>query len=207
MKNWGKKAFWVLVAMQLVGVAVALFLETGMGSDSIGLLCDGIHQATGLLFGNASLLYNLAVIVLALAVAWRNMGLGTIVYALTSGYFIDLYCWLLAPLHLAELGFAARFALFAVGQCCLSMALALLIQLELGMNALDALLYRLQAVTGLPYAGLRTTVDVSYVAVGTLLGGTFGVGTVCSVLLTGTMVSWLTRRMQAGTAVLASKQG
>ncbi len=87
------------------------------------------------------------------------------------------------------------------------MALALLIQLELGMNALDALLYRLQAVTGLPYAGLRTTVDVSYVAVGTLLGGTFGVGTVCSVLLTGTMVSWLTRRMQAGTAVLASKQG
>ena len=48
MKNCGRKEFWVLVAMQLVGVAVALFLETGMGSDSIGLLCDGIHQATGI---------------------------------------------------------------------------------------------------------------------------------------------------------------
>lgn len=206
MKNWSRKASWVLVAMQLVGAAVALFLETGMGSDSIGLLCDGIHQATGMIFGNASLLYNLAVIVLAIVVAWKNMGLGTIVYALTSGYFIDLYCWLFAPLHLMSLGVAARFALFAVGQCCLSLALALLIQLELGMNALDALLYRLNATTGLPYAGLRTAVDVSYVVVGTLLGGTFGIGTVCSVLLTGMMVSWLTRRMQAGTAVLPGKQ-
>lgn len=207
MKNWGRKAFWVLVAMQLVGVAVALFLGTGMGSDSIGLLCDGIHQATGILFGNASLLYNLAVIVLALVVARKNMGLGTIVYALTSGYFIDLYCWLLAPLHLASLGFTTRFALFAVGQCCLSLALALLIQLELGMNALDALLYRLHATTGLPYAGLRTAVDVSYVVAGTLLGGTFGIGTVCSVLLTGTMVSWLTRRMPTRAAILSGKQG
>lgn len=206
MKNWSRKAFWVLVAMQLVGIAVALFLETGMGSDSIGLLCDGIHQATGMLFGNASLLYNLAVIVLALVVARKNMGLGTVVYALTSGYFIDLYCWLLAPLQLASLGFTARFALFAVGQCCLSLALALLIQLELGMNALDALLYRLQAATGLSYAGLRTAVDVSYVAVGTLLGGTFGIGTVCSVLLTGTMVSWLTHRISVGVAVSTEKQ-
>lgn len=207
MKSWAKKAGLVFVAMHLVGIAVALFLETGLGSDSIGLLCDGIRYATGLQYGNASLLYNLVLIALALVVSRKNMGLGTIVYALTSGYFIDLYCWLLAPFHLASLGFTVRFALFAVGQCCLSLALALLIRMELGMNALDALLYRLHATTGLPYAGLRTAVDVSYVVAGTLLGGTFGIGTVCSVLLTGTMVSWLTRRMPTRAATLSGKQG
>ena len=41
----------------------------------------------------------------------------------------------------------------------------------------------------LPYAGLRTACDISYVILGTLMGGTFGIGTICSVLLTGSMVS------------------
>lgn len=195
MKSWGKKAGLVFLAMHLVGIGVALFLETGLGSDSIGLLCDGIRHATGLQFGHASLLYNLVVILLALLAARTNMGLGTVIYALFSGYFIDFYSYLLAPLHLAEAAFGVRFALFAVGQCCLSLALALLIQMRLGMNALDAVLYRVNQAIRVPYAAMRTAIDLSYVVIGTLLGGTFGVGTVCSVLLTGTMVSFFTRQL------------
>lgn len=84
---------------------------------------------------------------------------------------------------------AVRILSFIIGQCCLSLGLAILIQLKLGMNALDAVLYKIQEKSKLPYAGLRTGCDISYVILGTLMGGTFGIGTICSVLLTGTMVS------------------
>lgn len=186
---------WLLIflVMNLVGAAVALFLENGLGSDSIGLLCDGLHRMTGLSYGNASMLYNLAIIAAAAVFARGNLGAGTIVYALTSGYFIDFYCWLMDPFALGENPFLLRFLGFAVGQIFLSLALAILIQMNLGMNALDALLTRLSQRVKLPYAALRTGADLTYVVVGTLMGGVFGIGTILSVLLTGTMIRAFTR--------------
>ena len=192
-----KKCLLIFLVMNLVGAAVALFLENGLGSDSIGLLCDGLHRITSLSYGNASLLYNLTIILAAAIFARGNLGAGTIVYALTSDYFIDFYRWVLSPLSLGENPFLFRFLGFALGQILLSLALAILIQLRLGMNALDALLTRLSQSTGISYAILRTGADLTYVVVGTLLGGTFGIGTILSVLLTGTMIKAFTRVLAA----------
>ena len=186
---------WLLIflVMNLVGAAVALFLENGLGSDSIGLLCDGLHRMTGLSYGNASMLYNLAIIAAAAVFARGNLGAGTIVYALASRYFIDFHCWLMDPFALGGNPFLLRFLGFAVGQIFLSLALAILIQMNLGMNALDALLTRLSQRVKLPYAALRTGADLTYVVIGTLMGGVFGIGTILSVLLTGTMIRAFTR--------------
>ena len=137
------KIVMVFVVMNLIGIAVALFLESGLGSDSVGLLCDGIRHTFLISFGNASLFYNLLIILIACLVARKNMGLGTVVYALVSGYFIDFYSWILTDIHLAEQDMLIRILAFAIGLCCLSLGLALLIQLNLGMNALDAVLYKI----------------------------------------------------------------
>lgn len=193
------KIVMVFVVMNLIGIAVALFLESGLGSDSVGLLCDGIRHTFLISFGNASLFYNLLIILIACLVARKNMGLGTVVYALVSGYFIDFYSWILTDIHLAEQDMLIRILAFAIGQCCLSLGLALLIQLNLGMNALDAVLYKIQNHTNFSYTIMRTGCDISYVVIGTVLGGTFGAGTICSVLVTGTMVTMITniiRRIQ-----------
>ena len=186
------KIVMVFVVMNSIGIAVALFLESGLGSDSVGLLCDGIRHTFLISFGNASLFYNLLIILIACLVARKNMGLGTVVYALVSGYFIDFYSWILTDIHLAEEDMLIRILAFAIGQCCLSLGLALLIQLNLGMNALDAVLYKIQNHTNFSYTIMRTGCDISYVVIGTVLGGTFGAGTICSVLVTGTMVTMIT---------------
>ena len=188
-----RKAGLIFLAMNLVGIAVALFLAAGLGSDSIGLLCDGISCFLNISFGNASLLYNLAIILSAFLLARQNIGGGTIVYALMSGYFIDFYGLLLSPIHLGSQHFLLRILAFCMGQFCLSLALALLISMRLGMNALDALLCKAENRSRIPYAWMRTAVDISYVVMGTLMGGTFGPGTICSVLLTGFMVGKFTK--------------
>ena len=162
------KIVMVFVVMNLIGIAVALFLESGLGSDSVGLLCDGIRHTFLISFGNASLFYNLLIILIACLVARKNMGLGTVVYALVSGYFIDFYSWILTDIHLAEQDMLIRILAFAIGQCCLSLGLALLIQLNLGMNALDAVLYKIQNHTNFSYTNMRTGCDISYVVIGTV---------------------------------------
>lgn len=195
------KIVMVFVVMNLIGIAVALFLESGLGSDSVGLLCDGIRHTFLISFGNASLFYNLLIILIACLVARKNMGLGTVVYALVSGYFIDFYSWILTDIHLAEQDMLIRILAFAIGQCCLSLGLALLIQLNLGMNALDAVLYKIQNHTNFSYTIMRTGCDISYVVIGTVLGGTFGAGSTVDSEAIYSLISALKGETPAETAL------
>ena len=73
-----KKCLLIFLVMNLVGAAVALFLENGLGSDSIGLLCDGLHRITSLSYGKASRLDNLTSVVAAASFARGHLGAGTI---------------------------------------------------------------------------------------------------------------------------------
>ena len=194
-----KQGLLIFAAMNGVGGGVAVFLHCGLGSDPIGLLCEGIHNFLNIRYGHASLLYNAVVILLALFAAKENLGAGTLVYAVCSGYFIDFYYWILGPFQLGELDFIWKLSLYFVGQLLLSFALALLIRFRLGMNALDALLYRAEALTKIPYGVLRTGCDLLYTVFGFLLGGIFGVGTLVSVFTTGFLVRLFIKRMKEET--------
>lgn len=178
----------IFIAMNGVGCGVALFLHCGLGSDPIGILCDGISRSLNISFGNASLIYSLILITLAMLTARRNIGMGTIIYAIFSGYFIDFYKWLFNPLQLGELNIIGRVITYVIGQLVLTFALAILIKFQLGMNALDAVIYKVEAVTGIPYIIIRTCCDILLTITGFILGGVFGIGTIISVITTGFLV-------------------
>lgn len=188
-----KKGIGIFAAMNCVGCGVALFLKSGLGSDPIGILCDGISRTLGIQFGNASLLYNLIIIAFALLVARQNLGGGTVVYAIFSGYFIDFYCRVFTGFYLENLDLLIKIMLCLVGEVLFALGLAILIRFRLGMNALDALLYKIERETKISYAALRRTVDILYTIAGFFMGGVFGMGTVLCVLLTGTLVSKFTK--------------
>ncbi|CRZ34431.1 hypothetical protein DFR55_101204 [Herbinix hemicellulosilytica] len=192
-----KKLMGVFIAINGVGCGISLFLQSGLGSDPIGVLCDGISRSLNISIGQASLIYNLIVILIAAIVAKGNLGLGTVIYALLSGYFIDFYNWIFAPLKIGELNFLGRLAVYVIGEILLAAALAMLIYFKLGMNALDAVLYKVNSLTGISYAVLRTGCDILYSILGVILGGVFGIGTLISFLTTGYLVGKFTRIMDA----------
>lgn len=196
MTNW-KKILGIFAAMNGVGCGVALFLQCGLGSDPTGILCDGISRSLNIQFGHASMAYNVLLIVLALLIAKQNIGIGTVVCGAFSGYFIDFYYRILEPLQLNRLDFLLKIQLHFVGQLFFVLALAILIRFRLGMNALDAILYKAEAVTKIPYTVLRMSCDVFYTMIGFLLGGVFGIGTMVSALTTGYLVRIFTKVMRS----------
>jgi len=60
---------------------------------------------------------------------------------------------------------------------------------HLGAGPRDGLMTGLQRLTGLPIAWVRTAIEVSVVALGWLLGGTVGIGTLMFALLIGPAVA------------------
>jgi len=172
-----------------MGLGIACFINSGLGCDPIALLCDGLSAALSKSFGTAAFIYNLTMIILALLLARSFLGGGTIVYGLLSGVAIDLNCLLFERLSIVARGLPARVVLFCTGEILMSLSFAALMQLELSMTALDALLTLLSKKTRAPYAVLKMINDAVFVVTGILLGGTFGVVTLISVAVTGMLVA------------------
>ncbi len=96
---------------------------------------------------------------------------------------------------------AARVAMLAAGIVLNGLATALYVGAGLGPGPRDGLMTGLVARTGWPLRAVRTGIEVSVVAVGWVLGGTLGVGTLAYALAVGPLVHlWLPRLTHARTA-------
>lgn len=191
MTRW-KKIIGIFIAMNGVGCGVAIFLQTGLGGDPIGILCEGISRLLNIEFGHASLLYNVLLIGLAAVAASKNIGTGSIVYAALSGYFIDFYSRSLSVFELQHTLLPVKLSVYGAGILLFTMSLAILIYFELGMNALDALLWKVSERYQVSYVTVRLITDLSFVGIGYLAGGTFGIGTAVCFLTTGTLIKKFT---------------
>ena len=186
-----KKIVLSLTGGALIGIGAGTILYAGIGGDTVTVFQDGLHALFNISYGQASRIYNVVFVVLALIFARKYSGIGTVLSALVIGYAIDVSnaLWLLTML---KTGFISGLIIFMTGLVIYALGIALLIKCDAGMNCLDALLYRLMDVTGLKYKYLRIAADVILTVSGCLMGGVFGVGTVIAVFLTGPLVELFT---------------
>ena len=186
-----KKIVLSVLGGALIGIGAGTILYAGIGGDTITVFQDGLHALLNISYGQASRIYNVVFVVLALIFARKYSGIGTVLSALLIGYAIDISnsLWLLTMLNT---GFITGLIIFLIGLVIYAMGIALLIKCDAGMNCLDALLYRLMDVTGLKYKYLRIAADVILTVTGCFMGGVFGVGTVIAVFLTGPLVELFT---------------
>lgn len=183
-----KKGYLLFAATNLISLGVSLFLESRLGSDPLTVLQEGIHHVLHISVGTASFLYNAVILTAALILARNKLGVGTVIYSLTVGFFIDLYCGVLSRMPVGDL-LTVRIVCLTAGQIVLSMGYALLIELKLGVNGLDAILLYLETKIHLSYKYLRTLADALYALSGFLLGGVIGLGTIVSILATGYFIA------------------
>lgn len=188
-RDWRNKCLWIFLAVNLLGISITCFLKSGLGCDPIALLSNGISKALSTSFGVASFLYNAVTICLACLLARKFLGAGTIVYGLLSGFVIDIYGMVFQRLSISSSGLISSVLFFTVGEVLMSAAFAILMHLDLGMTALDALLTALSKRTKVSYAVLKAGTDAVFVITGIVLGGAFGVGTIVSVGVTGILVT------------------
>ncbi len=93
-----------------------------------------------------------------------------------------------------RLGLPARIALLLGGVLLNGLAVAVYVGARLGPGPRDGLMTGLSAATGLSLRRVRTLIEVAVLAVGWLLGGTVGVGTVLYALAVGPLTQFFMPR-------------
>lgn len=178
----------LLLGLWVYGLAIALMIKGALGASPWDVFHLGVARHLPLTLGTVMIIAALAVLL-----GWiplRQMpGLGTVANTLLLGPFADFNLALLGTPDSLPLQIA--FMLGGVIVC--AFATALYVGAQLGPGPRDGLMTGLARRTGWSIRRVRTTIEVSVLAIGVLLGGTVGVGTVVFALGVGPLTQFFLR--------------
>jgi uncharacterized membrane protein YczE len=178
----------LLLGLWVYGLAIALMIKGALGASPWDVFHLGVARHLPLSLGTVMIIAALAVLL-----GWiplRQMpGLGTVANTLLLGPLADFNLALLGTPD--SLPMQIAFMLGGVIVCAL--ATALYVGAQLGPGPRDGLMTGLARRTGWSIRRVRTTIEVSVLAIGVLLGGTIGVGTVVFALGVGPVTQFFLR--------------
>ncbi|MDH5201292.1 MAG: membrane protein [Candidatus Bathyarchaeota archaeon] len=185
---------WVSFLGKLPSLFLGLFLfaaglvanlNSGLGMSPWGVLTIGLTNHVSLTFGQVSQLVGLVV----LAIGWIlgfSPGMGTLANMYFIGLFIDLIiAWGLMPV---PNGLVLQFAMLSVSIVLIGVGSYFYMWVRLGTGPRDGLMMGFVRRLDYPVAAVRGTLEVTVLAIGWLLGGPVGVGTVINAFTLGLSV-------------------
>lgn len=176
----------LLVGLTCYGVSMAMMVRGTLGLDPWDVFHLGVASRLPLSFGGVVIATG--VVVLLLWIPLRQMpGLGTIANAILIGLVTDAALALIAE----PSAMAARVGLLVGGVALNGLATALYIGSQFGPGPRDGLMTGLVRRTGWSVRVVRTSLELTVLAIGWLLGGVVGIGTIFYALAIGPLVQVL----------------
>jgi len=170
----------------LYGLSMGLMFRSQLGLDPWDVFHAGVAEHVPLTFGQVVIATGAVVLLLWIPLKqWP--GLGTVANAVLIGLATDAT---LAVVSTPD-SLSARMAMLVAGIGLNAVATASYIGAQLGPGPRDGLMTGLVGRTGLSVRLVRTSIEVSVLVVGFLLGGTVGIGTVLYAVGIGPMVQVL----------------
>jgi uncharacterized membrane protein YczE len=185
------------VGLVAYGLTLAMMIRAHLGNAPWDVLHQGLADHLPISIGTAVIA--VSGVVLLLWIPLRELpGLGTLSNAVVIGLAADLGLGLLHEPGALWL----RVALMVGGVAGNACATALYIGAQLGPGPRDGLMTGLHRRTSWPIGRVRTGIEVGVVAIGWVLGGVLGVGTVLYALAIGPLVQrllpWFVVELRAG---------
>lgn len=173
----------LFVGLVLYGLTLAMIIRASVGNAAWDVLHQGIAKHSPLSIGQAVIVMSLVVLVLWIPIR-EIPGLGTIANSFLVGLSADVFLDVITTPD----ALAARVGLMVAGVVLNGVATALYIGSQFGPGPRDGLMTGLHRRTGVSIRVVRTGLELSVVAVGFVLGGVVGLGTVVYTLAIGPLV-------------------
>lgn len=175
----------LLLGLFLYGFTMAMLVESTLGLDPWDVFHEGVANRVPLSFGQVVIATGAVVLLLWIPLRQRP-GIGTVLNVVIIGLAADFGIWLIdQPDHLVW-----RALLLVGGVVGNGFAGALYISANLGSGPRDGLWLALVRRTGRSIRFWRTSIELTVLVIGFVLGGTVGVGTVLYALAIGPLVQF-----------------
>ncbi|MCP4305297.1 MAG: hypothetical protein GY788_10560 [bacterium] len=180
----------LLPGLVAFGVGIALMVNADLGLSPWQVFHQGIAENTGIAIGTVTILTGI-IVLLGWIPLRERFGLGTILNVAIIGNVVNVTL-LLLPEELS--GLAMRWTTMLGGIVLIGLGSGLYIGAEMGPGPRDGLMTGL-ARKGFRIGAVRTGLEISVLAIGWLLGGTVGAGTVAFAVTIGPLITFLLPRL------------
>ncbi|MGW7486206.1 membrane protein YczE [Streptomyces sp. NPDC054786] len=170
----------LFTGLALYGLSLSAMVRASLGVNPWSVLYEGLQSHTDLSFGTISAVLGLLVLLLWIPLQQRPT-FGTVANTIVLACSSDLGL-LLIPQHL---GLPARVALLVGGVVLNGLSVAVYVGARCGPGPRDGLMTGASATTGRSLRLIRTLIEIAVLAMGLLLGGSVGAGTVLYALTVG----------------------
>lgn len=180
----------LLVGLTIAHLGVTLFLLTDLGADPFNVFVQGVFRALSpavriLTHGYTHITISIIIILILLITDRSYIKIGTVVCMGFGGPIIDFFTRLLSDFINAGNPFAVRILTLAAGCVILAFGMTIVIKSDAGTGPNDLVAIVISDNLSRPFGLIRIIVDVCFVAIGFLLGGAVGIGTIISAFLVG----------------------
>ncbi len=176
----GRRLPQLFAGLLLYGLTIAMMIRSAIGNAPWDVLHQGLSRHLPVSIGQA--VVGVSLVVLLLWIPLRELpGLGTVCNTFAVGFSADFFLSLFS----APDAWWGRVLLMLGGVLLNGVATAMYLGSQFGAGPRDGLMTGLHRRTGVSIRAVRTGLEVTVVAIGWLLGGVFGVGTVLYALAIG----------------------
>ena len=192
-KVTAKSVLIALIGVLLVGVGVAFNNCAGLGNDPVGIVYDGIRNVTGMgaeQLALASYIVNLSLALLVFFTGRKYISVGTLVYFLPYGFFVELGILLYQLLAPETGGLAVQIAFSVVGCLLLYLGVAVYITMDIGVDPFTGIVLVIRDAVKKEYRIVKIIFDITMIILGTVLGGKLGAVTIITALTAGPVIQF-----------------
>jgi uncharacterized membrane protein YczE len=168
-----RRLLQLYVGLALYGASSALLIRSGLGLEPWNVLHQGLAERTGLSIGVVLTIVGASVLLFWIPLRQRPV-LGTVSNVLVIGVAMDATLALVPDARTLSV----RVLFMVAGIVLNGLATGLYIAARFGPGPRDGLMTGLHRRTGLSIRLVRTTLEITVVTTGFVLGGTVGIGTV-----------------------------
>ena len=181
--RFGRRLPQLLVGLVLYGWSMAMLLRSGLGLDPWDVFHQGLTNHVPLSFGQVTIVVGALVLLLWIPLRQRP-GIGTVLNVFVIGLAADAGLAVMPAIT----DLPGQIAMLLGGVVANGLAGALYVGARLGPGPRDGLWVAITTRTGHSIRLVRTVLEVTIVAIGWLLGGTVGIGTVLYAVAIGPLV-------------------
>lgn len=182
----------LLVGLTIAHLGVTLFLLANLGADPFNVLVQGLFRFlqkitdfSFLTHGNVHICICFLIILVLLLTDRSYVKIGTLLCMICGGPIIDVFTVVLQPVFDAVPAFWFKLVMLAAGCVILAFGMTIVIRSDAGTGPNDLVAVVIADKLKKKFSIVRVIVDCAFVAVGFVLGGTVGIGTVICAFLVG----------------------
>ncbi|MGI9196083.1 MAG: YczE/YyaS/YitT family protein, partial [Candidatus Nanopelagicales bacterium] len=163
----------------------AMFVDSGLGNAPWTVFAQGVSIKTGIPLGLATFFISVTVLLLWIPLRERP-GLGTVANAVVIATALQVMIWVLPSPE----GLGWRWLQVAIGIALVGLGSGLYLTTNLGPGPRDGLMTAVHERTGIAVTPIRLSIEIVVLAIGWLLGGTVGLGTLAFAVFIGPAVGY-----------------